>query len=84
MSELLQASVSKQGQVQWWIQPGPLFLDQTEAPRADVFETAPPSPPYKCDAVDVKMICYSHASKIHFHKKGFTFSLVSKVRGFGT
>ena len=45
MSELLQASVSKQGQVQWWIQPGPLFLDQTEAPRANVFETAPPPPP---------------------------------------
>ena len=28
------------------------------------------------------MILYSHANKIHFHKKGFVLSLVLKVRVF--
>ena len=32
----------------------------------------------------MKMICHSHANKTHFHKKGFTYDLILKVRGFGT
>ena len=63
---------------------GPYFWTKLRPQGPMFLRPPPPSPPYKCDAVDVKMICYSHASKIHFHKKGFTFSLVSKVRGFGT
>ena len=35
----------------------------------------------KCEAIDMKMICYSHTLK---HKKGFALSLVLKVRVFGT
>ena len=38
----------------------------------------------KCEAIDMKMISYSHANKTHFHKKGFTLGLVVKVRVFGT
>ena len=38
----------------------------------------------KCGVIDMKMILYSHANKIHFHSKGFALSLVSKVRVFGT
>ena len=38
----------------------------------------------KCEAIDMKMIPYSHANKTHFHKKGFTLGLVVKVRDFGT
>ena len=34
----------------------------------------------KCEAIDVKMISYSHANKTHFHKKGFELSLLMKVR----
>ena len=30
------------------------------------------------------MIFFSHANKTHFHKKGFTVSLVVKVRVYGT
>ena len=35
-----------------------------------------------CEAIDKKMISYSHANKTHFDKKGF--ALVLKVRVFGT
>ena len=38
----------------------------------------------KCEAIDMKMMSYSHANKTHFHKKGFTLGLVVKVRVFGT
>ena len=34
----------------------------------------------KCEAIDMKIIFYSHANKTHFHKKGFALSLVLKVR----
>ena len=27
-----------------------------------------------CEAIDLKMMFYSHANKSHFHKKGFAFS----------
>ena len=33
----------------------------------------------KCEAIDFKMIFYSHANRTHFHNKGFTFSLVLNV-----
>ena len=33
----------------------------------------------KCEAIDMKMN-YSRANKTHFHKKGFTFGLVLKIR----
>ena len=32
----------------------------------------------------MKMIFNTHANKTHFHKKGFAFRLVLKVRVFGT
>ena len=32
----------------------------------------------------MKMIFYYHAIKTHFYKKGFAFSLVLRVRVFGT
>ena len=32
----------------------------------------------------MKMICYPHANKTHFHNKGFALSLVLKARVFGT
>ena len=38
----------------------------------------------KCEAIDMKMISYSHANKTHFHNTGFALSLVLKVRCFGT
>ena len=38
----------------------------------------------KCEAIDVKMIFNYDANKTHFHNKGFAFSLVLKVRYFGT
>ena len=38
----------------------------------------------KCEDIDMKTIFYFHANKTHFHKKGFAFSLVLKVRVFGT
>ena len=38
----------------------------------------------KCEAIDMKMIFYSHANKAHFHKEDFTLGLVVKVRVFGT
>ena len=34
------------------------------------------------EAIDMKIISYSHANKTHFDKKGF--ALVLKVRVFGT
>ena len=33
----------------------------------------------KCEAIDMKMN-YSRANKTHFHKKGFTFGFVLKIR----
>ena len=36
----------------------------------------------KCKAIDMKMIFYFHANKIHFQKKHFEYSLVLKVRVF--
>ena len=38
----------------------------------------------KSEAIDMKAILYSHASKTHFHKKVFVLSLVLKGRVFGT
>ena len=38
----------------------------------------------KCEAIDMKMISYSHANKTHFQNTGFALSLVLKVRCFGT
>ena len=38
----------------------------------------------KCEAIDMKTIFYSHASKTHFHKNVFVLSLVLKRRVFGT
>ena len=38
----------------------------------------------KCEAIDMKMIFYSHANKTHFHKNGLALSLVFKVRDVGT
>ena len=35
-----------------------------------------------CEAIDMKMIIYSHAYKTHFHNKGFTLSLVLKSESF--
>ena len=37
----------------------------------------------KCEAIDGKVLFYSHANK-PFHKKGFALSLVLKVGVFGT
>ena len=34
--------------------------------------------------VNTKIICYFHAHKTYFHKKGFALSFVLKVRVFGT
>ena len=34
----------------------------------------------KCKAIDMEMIFYSHANKIHFHNKGFAPGLVLKVK----
>ena len=34
--------------------------------------------------VNTKIICYFHANKTYFHKKGFALSFVLKVRVFGT
>ena len=36
------------------------------------------------EAIDMKMIFYSHVDKTHFHKKSFALSLLLKVRVFGT
>ena len=38
----------------------------------------------KCEAIDMKMSFNCDANKTHFHNKGFTLSLVLKVRFFGT
>ena len=38
----------------------------------------------KCEAIDMKMIFNCDANKTHFHNKGFSLSLVLKVRFFGT
>ena len=38
----------------------------------------------KRKAIDRRMILYSRANKIHFHKKGFPLSLALKVRGYET
>ena len=38
----------------------------------------------KCEAIDMKLIFYSHANKTHFLKRGFLIGLVLKVRVFGT
>ena len=35
-------------------------------------------------ATNMKMICYSHANKTHFHQKCFAVSFVLKVGVFGT
>ena len=37
----------------------------------------------KCEAIDMKMIFYSHVNKTYFYHKGFAVSLVLKVRVFG-
>ena len=34
------------------------------------------------EAIDMKMIIYSHANKTHFHNKGFTLSFVLKNESF--
>ena len=53
-----------------------------------IFDRFCPKPLFQskaeCETTEVKMIFYSHANKTHFHKKGFTLSLVWKVRIFGT
>ena len=33
----------------------------------------------KCEAIDFKMIFYSHTNRTHFHNKGFALSLVLNV-----
>ena len=33
----------------------------------------------KCEAIDLKMIFYSHANRTHFHNKGFALHLVLSV-----
>ena len=38
----------------------------------------------KCESINMTMVFYFHANKIHFRKKGFAFSHVLKVRVFGT
>ena len=38
----------------------------------------------KCSALDMEMICHSHANKTHFHKKGCAFGLILKERVFGS
>jgi len=38
----------------------------------------------RCSAFDMEIIFHSHASKIHFHKKGCALGLILKVRVFGT
>ena len=38
----------------------------------------------ECEAIDMKMISYSHANETHFHNTGFALSLVLKVRFFGS
>ena len=37
----------------------------------------------KCEAIDMKIIFYSHANKTHFHKIGFALSLVLRVLKLG-
>ena len=37
-----------------------------------------------CEAIDMKMIFNYDANKTHLHNKGFSLSLVLKVRFFGT
>ena len=37
----------------------------------------------KCEAIDMKMIFDYNANKTHLHNKGFSLSLVLKVRFFG-
>ena len=32
----------------------------------------------KCEAIDMKIIFYSHASKTYFHKKSFALSVIFK------
>ena len=53
-----------------------------------IFDRFCPKPLFQseaeCETIEVKMIFYSHANKTHFHKKGFTLSLVWKVKIFGT
>ena len=34
----------------------------------------------KCEAIDMKIIFYSHANKTYFHKKGFALSVIFKVK----
>ena len=36
------------------------------------------------EAIDMKMIVYSHANKTYFQKEGFALSLDFKLRIFGT
>ena len=38
----------------------------------------------KGEAIDTKLIVYSHVNNTHFHKKDFELSLVLKVTVFGT
>ena len=38
----------------------------------------------KCEAIDMKMIFYSHANKTRFHKNDLALRLVFKVRDVGT
>ena len=38
----------------------------------------------KCSAFDMEMIFHSHANKTHFHKKGWAFGLILKVKVFET
>ena len=38
----------------------------------------------KCETINMKRIFNSHLNLTHFHIKGFTLSLTSKDRGFGT
>ena len=70
----------------------PLFLDKTEAQRAEnvFFATAPlrisgsggPPPPPLPLSEGPNPPLYSHANKTHFHMKGFELSLVMKVTVF--
>ena len=72
------------------------FLDPVQTPNISWAEPTTSNRPFpsskkshfqseaKCEAIDMKMIFNYDAKKTHFHNKGFAFSLVLKVRFFGT
>ena len=48
------------------------------------FPSCPVQSEAKCEAIDMKILFYSHANRTHYHKKVFGLSLVLKVKDFET